>query len=182
MESSNQESNNNVQENVNNKPVEDIKRKIMSNIVKKSIRCSKATIDLTSKILDSLMSKDKQKIITLCENGLPDDLPELRSLIWKINFGYLPINMEEWDKFLKSKRIAYQKYKNSVFEKLEKELDLFKGYDKLTREEKAALDKKTNKYILEEICKDTNRTHTEMSFFFKPIDKKNNFTIKEIAL
>ena len=180
MESSNQESNNNVQENVNNKPVEDIKRKIMSNIVKKSIRCSKATIDLTSKILDSLMSKDKQKIITLCENGLPDDLPELRSLIWKINFGYLPINMEEWDKFLKSKRIAYQKYKNSVFEKLEKELDLFKGYDKLTREEKAALDKKTNKYILEEICKDTNRTHTEMSFFFKPIDKKNNFTEEEI--
>ena len=76
------------------------------------------------------------------------------------------MNTEEWDKTLKSKRLAYQQYKNYVFKKLEEELKLFDGYDKLSRNEKAELDKKTHKGILEEICKDTNRTHTEMSFFF----------------
>ena len=161
-------------------PINDEKKIIMSNIVKKSIRCSKATIELTTRVIENLLSQDREKIISLCENGLPDDLPELRSLIWKINFEYLPMNTEEWDKTLKSKRLAYQQYKNYVFKKLEEELKLFDGYDKLSRNEKAELDKKTHKGILEEICKDTNRTHTEMSFFFKPIDKNNTFTEEEI--
>ena len=34
--------------------------------------------------------------------------------------------------------------------------------------------------VLEEICKDINRTHTEMNFFVKPIDKKNMFSEKEL--
>ena len=34
--------------------------------------------------------------------------------------------MDEWDNILKSKRIAYRKYKDSVVEKLEKELEFFK--------------------------------------------------------
>ena len=165
-------SNNNIKEEDKKIPKEKMiqseRKKIMSNIVKKSIQCSKTTIELTSKLLDSIMSQDKQKIISLCKDGLPDDLPELRSLVWKINFGYLPLNMEEWDNIFSSQRIAYQKYKSSVFEKLEKELELFDGYQNMTKEEKKALDKKTHKPILEEICKDTNRTHTEMSFFFRP--------------
>ena len=155
-------------------------KKILSTIVNKSVQCSKATIELTSKLLDSIMSKDKQKIISLCQKGLPDDLPELRSLIWKINLGYLSLNKEEWDQILKSKRIAYQQYKNSIVTKLEKELELYKGYKDMSKEEKRELDKKTHKTILEEICKDTNRTHTEMSFFFRPIDKNNTFTEEEI--
>jgi len=165
---------------INNNNPRGERKKIISNIVKKSVQCSKKTIAFTSIILDCIVSKDKQKIISFCEKGLPDDLPELRSLIWKINFGYLPLNMEEWDKILKSKRIAYQKYKNSILEKLEKELELYNGYEKMTKEEKKILDKKTHKSLLEEICKDTNRTHTEMSFFFKPIDTKNTFTEEEL--
>ena len=161
-------------------PIEDFKTKIISNIAKKSSQCPKGTLDLTSKVMECLlMSKDKQKIISLCEEGLSDDLPELRSLIWKINLDYLPLNTDEWNKILNSKRIQYQEYKKSVLEELEKELELFEGYDKLTREEKADLDKKTHKGILEQICKDTNRTHTEMSFFFKPIDKNNTFNEEE---
>ena len=162
------------------KQTNDERKKILDNIIKRSVQCSKATIALTSKLLDCLMSKDKQKLISLCEEGLPDDLPEIRSLIWKIIFGYLPLNMDEWDKILKSKRIAYRKYKDSIVEKLEKELKLFNGYDKMTKEERRALEKKTNKLILEEICKDTNRTHTEMNFFFKPVDKNTTFSEKEV--
>ena len=178
--SSEQKINDNNVINTNLIPIEDERKKIISNIINKSIQCSKATIELTSKILDSIMSKDKSKLISICENGLPDDLPELRSLIWKINLGYLPLNIEEWDKILKSKRIAYQKYKDSIVAKLEKELELFNGYEKMTKEERKALDKKTNKPVLEEICKDTNRTHTEMSFFFRPVDKNNTFTQEQI--
>ena len=184
MESKKNEEENNkekeIKANTNKKNNEEERKIILSKIIKKSVKCSKATINLTSKLLDSIMSKDRDKIINLCEEGLPDDLPELRSLIWKINLGYLPLNTEEWDTILKSKRIAYQNYKDSVVKKLEKELELFNGYQKLTREEKKELDKKTSKPLLEEICKDTNRTHTEMSFFFHPVDKNNTFTEEQI--
>ena len=155
-------------------------KKIISNIIKKSIQCSKKTQEISSKILDSILCKDKEKLKLLCEDGLPDELPELRSLIWKINIGYLPFDMEKWDEVLKSKRISYKLYKNSIFEKLKKEMELLVGYEKLDRKERIALNKKTHKLILEDICKDTNRTHNEMSFFLKPIDKNKIFTEDEI--
>ena len=131
-------------------------------------------------MLEALMSMDKERIIELSENGLPDDLPELRSLIWKINFDYLPLDPKKWETFLISKRTAYKKYRTFVFEKLEKELEILKGYNKMSEDEKKEMDKKTHKLILEEICKDTNRTHSEMNFFVKPIDNKNIFTEKEL--
>ena len=167
---------------MNGKKMEKIseKKKILDKIVKKSVQCSKATIDLTTKVLDALIAPDKEELITLSENGLPDDLPELRSLVWKINLGYLSYNTLEWDKFLVSKRLAYQNYRTFVFNNLEKELELFKDYDKMTPEQKKDLDKKTHKLILEEICKDTNRTHTEMNFFVKPIDNTNSFSEKQV--
>ena len=106
---------------MNGKKMEKIseKKKILDKIVKKSVQCSKATIDLTTKVLDALMAPDKEQLITLSENGLPDDLPELRSLVWKINLGYLSYNTFEWDKFLVSKRLAYQNYRTFVFNNLD---------------------------------------------------------------
>ena len=171
---------NNINKEKNYKLETDEKKKIISNIVKKVIQSSKSTQKLTSEIINCLITKDKEKIIYYCENGLPDDLPQLRSLIWKINLGYLPPDIEKWDKTLKSKRISYQNYKNYVFKKLEEELELFKDYGKMSKKEKKELDKKTSKPILEDICKDTNRTHTEMSFFIRPIDKNNTFSEEEI--
>jgi hypothetical protein len=157
-----------------------IKKEILDKIVNKSVLCSKATVNFTTCILEALMSLDKERIIELSEKGLPDDLPEIRSLIWKINLGYLPLEPQKWGTFLISKRTAYKKYRTFVFQKLEKELESLKGYDKMNEEEKKEMEKKTHKLILEEICKDTNRTHTEMNFFVKPIDNKNTFTEKEL--
>ena len=157
-----------------------IKKEILDKIVNKSVLCSKATVNFTTCILEALMSLDKERIIELSEKGLPDDLPEIRSLIWKINLGYLPLEPQKWGTFLISKRTAYKKYRTFVFQKLEKELESLKGYDKMSEEEKKEMEKKTHKLILEEICKDTNRTHTEMNFFVKPIDNKNTFTEKEL--
>ena len=168
------------EEPINNIHPEDIKKKILSKIVNRSVHCSKATINFTTLVLEALMSADKEKLRELTEKGLPDDLPEMRSLIWKINFDYLPYDTKQWGTFLISKRTAYKKYRTHVFEKLEKELELYKDYDKMSEEEKKDVDKKSHKLVLEEICKDTNRTHSEMNFFVKPIDNKNTFTEKEI--
>ena len=168
------------QNTINIKEVVDERKKILNKIFNKTIKCSKSTQELTSKIINCLVFKEREKLISFCENGLPDDLPELRSLIWKINLGYLPSNIEKWDKTLKSQRIAYQNYKNYVVNNLEKEIELFKDYKNMTKKQKEELDKKTSKPILEDICKDTNRTHTEMNFFVKPVDKDVKFTEEEI--
>ena len=112
------------QNTINIKEVVDERKKILNKIVNKTIKCSKSTQELTSKIINCLVFKEREKLISFCENGLPDDLPELRSLIWKINLGYLPSNIEKWDKTLKSQRIAYQNYKNYVVNNLEKEIEL----------------------------------------------------------
>ena len=113
-----------------------LKKEILDKIVNKSVLCSKATINFTTNILDALMSLDKERLIKLSENGFPDDLPEMRSLIWKINFGYLPLEPQKWDAFLTSKRTAYKKYRTFVFQKLEKELESLKGYDKMSEDKK----------------------------------------------
>ena len=170
---------NSKEESINNEP-EMAKKKILDKIVNKSVLCSKSTVNFTTMVLEALMSMDKEKLTELSENGLPDDLPEMRSLIWKINFEYLPLDPQKWGAFLISKRASYKNYRTFVFEKLEKELELLEGYDKMSIEDKKEMDKKTHKIVLEEICKDINRTHTEMNFFVKPIDKKNTFTQKEL--
>ena len=170
---------NSKEESINNDP-EMAKKKILDKIVNKSVLCSKSTVNFTTMVLEALMSMDKEKLTELSENGLPDDLPEMRSLIWKINFEYLPLDPQKWGAFLISKRASYKNYRTFVFEKLEKELELLEGYDKMSIEDKKIMDKKTHKIVLEEICKDINRTHTEMNFFVKPIDKKNTFTQKEL--
>ena len=165
----------------NNHSSKNAKKKILDNIVIKSVQCSKTTVGRTAKILDCIMSGNKSELISFCESGLPDDLHVLRSLIWKINLNYLPLNFEEWDRVLSSQRKSYECYKNSVIEKLSQELKLFDGYENMTSEQKKNLDKTTSKVILEEICKDTNRTHNEMNFFFRPIDNSNTFTEKEVV-
>ena len=156
------------------------KKKIFSKIFSKSLLCPKATIDLASKIIDNIVGMNRAELFKLTEGGLPDDLPELRSLIWKINLDYLPSDCNHWDKYLESKRTTYKKYRENIIKDLEKELESLKDYDKMTKKEKNEMDIKTHKLILEEICKDTNRTHTEMSFFVKPVDNKTIFSEKEI--
>lgn len=114
------------------------------------------------------------------EDGLPDEIPILRSIIWKINFGYLPINNEEWENILEDKRSSYSYYKEIFTNKLKDEYQLYKEYDSMTKEQKEKLDKKTNKALLEQICKDVNRTHNQMDFFFKSIDENNILSKNEL--
>ena len=78
----NDEEKNEININSNN---ESEKKKIFNKIVNKSLLCSKSTVELASNIIDNIVSMNKSEMFKLTENGLPDDLPELRSLVWKIN-------------------------------------------------------------------------------------------------
>ena len=49
----------------------------------------------------------------------------------------------------------------------------------MSEEEKEKLYQKTNKLLLEQICKDVNRTHNQLDFFFKPTDETNVLSQKE---
>ena len=119
----------------------------------KIIKCSKNTIATASKVIEALLSQDKKKILSLAENGLPDDLPMLRAYIWKIMLNYLPVDIERWDEVLKQKRAQYDGYKKLIEVKLAKE-------------------KKDKNYksrdTLEQIIKDVYRTGAQLSFFFHP--------------
>ena len=164
--------------NKNNKS--NIRKPILQIIVNKILSSPNQTISKASGFIESLISKNKKNLKIFSEDGLPDEIPILRSIIWKINFGYLPIDNEEWEKILEDKRSSYFYYKEIFIKKLNEEYKLFKHYDSMTRKEKEELDKKTSKLLLEQICKDVNRTHNQMDFFFKSIDENNILSKNEL--
>ncbi len=51
--------------------------------------------------------------------GLPDDVPSLRSLGWKMIMNYLPLNLNEWETYIDKKRIEYNEMKEKIITKLE---------------------------------------------------------------
>lgn len=156
------------------------KKEILNTIIQKANKCSKSTFKKTGKFLESVLSSNKELLKELCVQGLPDDLPALRSLIWKICLNYLSINSEEWTDTLNEKRKLYDYYKNLFKNKLDNEFILLENYDKKTKEEKINLDNKTNKKILEDIVKDINRTRQNFSFFFQPVEKNITLSTQEL--
>ena len=156
------------------------KKSILQLIVNKTLSCPNQTISKASGFIESLISKNEKNLKLFSEDGLPDEIPILRSIIWKINLGYLPINNEEWSNILEDKRSSYFYYKDIFNKKLSEEYKLYKDYETMTREEREKLDKKTNKTLLEQICKDVNRTHNQMDFFFKSVDENNQLSKKEL--
>ena len=127
--------------------------------------CTQITAEIATTAMMSMKSKDKKKLIEICESGIPDDIQILRAYIWKINLGYIPLDVNEWDSTLEKKRAEYKTYKKFVKEKLTDELEK-KEYN--------------SKEILEQIIKDVYRTNTHFSFFFQPTDKNKNFIKEEI--
>ena len=156
------------------------KKPILQIIVNKVLSSPNQTINKSSGFIESLISKNKKNLSLFSENGLPDEIPILRSIVWKINLGYLSIDNEKWENILKSKRTSYFYYKEAIKKKLLEEYKLYENYEKMKKEEKDELDKKSNKLLLEQICKDVNRTHNQMDFFFKLTDDTNKLSPKEL--
>jgi hypothetical protein len=80
-------------------------------------------------ILKHVLKKEKEKLRKICCEGLPDDLPILRSMIWKINLRYLNYEVEKWNDYLLKKRVEYEDIKLAFMMKMEAERKLFKDYE-----------------------------------------------------
>ena len=78
-----------------------------------------------NKILKDIIKNNKSEIQKECYKGLPDNLPSLRALIWKINFKYLPRNIKNWDITLKSLRDEYKEIKMAILERQKEEIKIF---------------------------------------------------------
>jgi hypothetical protein len=74
-------------------------------------------------ILKLLNSKniDSDNLRRIVFEGLPDDIPSLRSLIWKLLLNYLPLNVESWEDNIDSKRNDYLNLKKTIYSKLDLE-------------------------------------------------------------
>ncbi len=70
------------------------------------------------KILNS-SNIDFIKLKKIIFDGLPDDCPSLRSLNWKMILNYLPLNLDEWENYIDTKRNEYNEIKNRIITKLE---------------------------------------------------------------
>ena len=126
-------------------------KEIIATINRKLVKCSQREMVLSGKVVEGILTEDKELLKSICKEGFPDDSPILRALVWKILLNYLPINHEEWGKILTQKRKLYYFYKEQ-FTKIKIE-DYEKKYYK-------------NINLLEIITKDVNRTHMSFNFFF----------------
>jgi hypothetical protein len=144
---------------------------------------------------------DFLKLRKLCFDGIPDDLPSLRSLLWKIFFKEIPLNINEWEEVIEEKRSKYNSIKDNIMVKLE--LDHKKHSEekskkslKGTTPKRVTLDhplsmnseSKWKSYfddlvLLEEVEKDVRRTRSHMHFFMMPAnnDKNKIFSNEEIS-
>lgn len=148
------------------------KNKMISFIITKLplISCEK----IKNRIISLITRLDSPKIAfdglkQLIVDGIPEDIPSLRSLIWKILLDQLSLNPAEWEAQLALSRQKYDTYKSK-----------FIPNSSITSKTKSndhplsiGNESKWNKYfkdttLWETIDKDVKRTQTHMSFFFMP--------------
>ena len=167
--------------------------------------CNPFTWEKIDEILLNIIKYNEEKLKKECYKGLPDYLPSIRAIIWKINFRYLPHDIKKWKSTLQSKRAEYFEIKNAfilrkkeeikIFEELEKEkenhpnnkLENFKIDEFMSNKnnnksknnicELEYLEECTDRNLLELINKDINRTHIDMNFFNSMVN--NNSIISE---
>ena len=169
-------------------------------LFKKILDKSKKIVEINTlvkiyKILDEINqggfnSLDESKLQILMFSGIPDEIPVLRTLLWKLALKYPNIQIihtPKWQIEIDNKRKEY-------FEKVEKHYYYLNKYSNLKMESKDSdhplsvnNSSDWNNYfkdleLLEEIKKDVRRTRAQMSFFFMPADKTIHVTNEEIVL
>lgn len=163
------------------------KNNILLAMIKKANNLNSEKLKIRIKdILITIIKKDKEKLKKFCFEGLPDEIPELRALIWKINLKYLNYEVDYWEIFLNKKRIEYDDIKSAFMLKMETERKIYEEFEKIesmqsdcntyrnnqSNELKSYL-KSTDRELLEEIDKDIRRTQPNFNFFSLPRNKDN---------
>jgi hypothetical protein len=156
-------------------------KNIISIIIKAKKTCCEPTWPRIALILQSIISQNKPLLKKECYKGLPDDLPSLRALVWKINLRYLPSDISKWEKQLSKKRKEYIDIKNALALRLKAEIEIFQEIETIKSNESCnendknnleLLSKNTDRILLETINKDVNRTHMTFAFFSKPTNSE----------
>lgn len=107
-----------------------------------------------NKILTYLIKNNYSQIKKECYAGLPEDLPSLRALIWKINFKYLPKNIKKWDDTFKQMRSQYKEIKEAyilrqreeikILEEIENKINVKKDNDNINSKKDNIIKKSCN--------------------------------------
>ena len=133
--------------------------------------------DYTIKIIKQLVSKslNLQKLLKRIKQGLPDEIPSLRSLVWKIILLYLPREIDQWNDSLEKSRNKYFELRKEVYDNLIKnekicsvELDSFNISIPLQRYKSEQISLKNNEDLDIEI--------------FREVDKNYHFSNNKIYL
>lgn len=101
--------------------------------------CSPFIWEKIDKILLSIITSNEEELKNECYKGIPDYLPSLRALIWKINFRYLPHDIKKWKSSLELKRNEYLEIKNAFILRKKEEIKIFEEIEnekKIKEEEK----------------------------------------------
>ncbi len=166
--------------------------------------CCPFTWERINKILLNIINFNEEELKKECYKGLPDDLPSLRALIWKINFRYLPHDIQKWKDSLQSKRNEYLEIKNAfilrikeeikIFEELEKEKennqnnennennhinDINKIYDKKIDNNDNNNNKENNNDNIGNIINENNKENNNNKNINEKKNENNNKSIKE---
>ena len=88
--------------------------------------------------------------------GLPDDIPSLRSLAWKILFKYVPLDVNIWEELIDKKRGEYYKEKKLLYDKLELEI-ILKKKSEVNSHKDDDLNSNLENITLDSEIKSTNR-------------------------
>ena len=155
------------------------------------------TLLRTHQILDEISqggfySLDGTNLQNLMFHGMPDEIPVLRTLIWKLALKYPKIQIIHTPKW----QIEINKQRNDYFQ-LVKEHYKYLNNKNLQERNKNLInldhplnnkeDSDWNNYfkdseLVEEIHKDVRRTRAQMSFFFMPADETLNISNEEITI
>ncbi|CAK60690.1 unnamed protein product (macronuclear) [Paramecium tetraurelia] len=127
----------------------------------------------------------------LSNQGVPDDIKGLRSLVWKLLLGYLPADRTKWNSTIKTNIEIYEQFCNDLIKsKLQKQMTESNEYEDQELQQSKKQDHPLSKslqsiwksffddqVIWEEVEKDTVRTRAELSFFVSPTQIPNKYPV-----
>lgn len=168
---------------------------LFTKIVQKTKKLDKDTQIRVYYILESISqggfnSIDSKELKELMFTGIPDEIPSLRTLLWKLSLNYPSnakvIHSPKWQEEIDLKRIEYSELKDKHL-KIIKEVkshhaNKFKN-DPLSNNSNSEWSIYFHDHeLFEEIEKDVRRTRAQMSFFFMPVDSSQDISNDEISL
>ena len=121
---------------------------IIETIGKALSLCNPYIWEKIDKILLDIIIYNEKNLKIECYKGLPEDLPSIRALIWKINFRYLPHDIKKWKDILQLKRAEYLEIKNAFILRKKEEIKIFEEIEKEKEFEKKVelIKEKENEY------------------------------------